>query len=539
MKAIVVDSERFYHLYVEQNLTLGEVSQIMNIGRTRLNKHIAQNNIRKTPTQIQESIERISLNRYGTANPGRSEKANEKRKNTCLKKYGVENPLLSDEIKERVKQTCLDKYGVENPLKSVSVQTKAKNTMKQRYGVDSPLQSSEILKKTQQTNLEKYGNICPRKIPGINAKIKQTCIERYGVDNPAKSEEIKQKIRQICIQKFGASSFSHSELSERAQQVLSSAEALRDYIQETGYNTTLLLSEKLNIGRTTITSYLNLYDLWNLINRGASVYENEISKILDEWGVEHYKTKQILKPQEIDLYCSSSKVGIEFNGNWWHREEERGKKYHQAKTLKGETLGVQIYHIFEYEWNDDEQRQKILNHLKHLLLPTTCIYARQCEVKSISFAQKKDFLDKYHLQGNDTSSVYLGLFYDELLVSVMTFGKPRFSTRYEWELMRYCVLPDITVVGGASKLFKHFLNTSSGDILSYNNLAKTKGDLYKNLGFTLESTNAPSYVWWNNSTNEIFSRYQCQMKNEKQIMTDKGFYRIYDCGTRTWGYHRE
>lgn len=44
------------------------------------------------------------------------------------------------------------------------------------------------------------------------------------------------------------------------------------------------------------------------------------------------------------------------------------------------------------------------------------------------------------------------------------------------------------------------------------------------------------YVWFNNDTKEVLSRYQTQMKDEIKIMEDNNYIRIYDSGNNKWLY---
>ena len=43
------------------------------------------------------------------------------------------------------------------------------------------------------------------------------------------------------------------------------------------------------------------------------------------------------------------------------------------------------------------------------------------------------------------------------LIEVMTFGKPRYNKKYEWELLRLCTKFGYIVSGGANKLIKYFI----------------------------------------------------------------------------------
>lgn len=60
------------------------------------------------------------------------------------------------------------------------------------------------------------------------------------------------------------------------------------------------------------------------------------------------------------------------------------------------------------------------------------------------------------MQGEDKSSVKLGLEYNDDIVAIMTFAKSRFNKGYNWELTRFCVKGGISVVGGFSRLLKAF-----------------------------------------------------------------------------------
>ena len=120
----------------------------------------------------------------------------------------------------------------------------------------------------------------------------------------------------------------------------------------------------------------------------------------------------------------------------------------------------------------------------------------------------------------------------------MTFCKPRFLKKSycDWELSRFCSLAGANVVGGAGKLFKYFIEHNEGSVISYSDVAKTKGTLYQKLGFKFSHQSKPNYVWTNG--HDVLTRYQTQMKNEIETMTSKGYYRIFDCGSKVWVYER-
>jgi hypothetical protein len=148
-----------------------------------------------------------------------------------------------------------------------------------------------------------------------------------------------------------------------------------------------------------------------------------------------------------------------------------------------------------------------------------------------------------HLQGECNSKVNLGLFFENKLVSLMTFGKPRYNKNYEWELLRFCNLCNYHIPGGASKLLsffeKHF-NPKS--IISYADKRWSTGNLYQKLNFKFSHNTMPDYWFWKNSEFSHRSKYQkYKMKNIKDFIFDEnltglenminnGFNRIFDCG---------
>ena len=270
-----------------------------------------------------------------------------------------------------------------------------------------------------------------------------------------------------------------------------------------------------------------------------------LDNVLKQYGIYAKRNdRTIIKPYEIDLLINTYNFGIEFNGDFYHcyiddddDERHNNKFYHQNKSLLAQEKGIFIYHIFEYEWNDERKRPIIESQLRNLCHKNeTKVYARNCEIREINDNNLiREFLDTNHLQGFRNSKIKLGLFYNNELVSLMTFGKPYLnkSSKYDWELYRFCNKLNISVIGGFDKLFKYFIKNYSPDsILTYSDFAKGNGYVYEKLGFKKLELTKPNYVWKNK--NEILSRYQTQMKDEIKIMESKGYDRIFDCGSYKW-----
>ena len=171
--------------------------------------------------------------------------------------------------------------------------------------------------------------------------------------------------------------------------------------------------------------------------------------------------KHLIYPYELDIFSPKYNIAIEYDGLYWHNEKNVDMNYHLMKTELCENKGIQLIHIFEDEWTDKQDIVK--SRLKSIFgVIDNRIYARKCEIKEVSHNESKLFLEKNHIQGNVNSKYRYGLYYNNELVSLMTFGNMRKSlgskTKNEcYELLRFCNKLNTSVIGGASKLFKHFI----------------------------------------------------------------------------------
>ena len=305
------------------------------------------------------------------------------------------------------------------------------------------------------------------------------------------------------------------------------------------------LSKDTGVSKSVVGQYIHKYGLEDYIEYICKVSqpEKDIIEYLTSKGITNIvqSDRDILDGKEIDVFLPDYNVGIEFNGDYWHSELKRDKRYHYDKSMLANSKGIFLYHIFSHEWFDEEKRTRILNHLDNILhLNENKIYARKCMIREVDVSEKNNFLNENHIQGKDNSTIKLGLYYNDELVSIMTFCYPRFSKKYNWELSRFCFKHNYNVIGGASKLFKYFVDNYMKDgevIVSYSDIAKTTGKIYKTLNFEFVNDAEPNYIWWK-SDDDYKTRYQCQMVNERVIMESNGYIKIYDCGNKVWVFRK-
>jgi hypothetical protein len=174
------------------------------------------------------------------------------------------------------------------------------------------------------------------------------------------------------------------------------------------------------------------------------------------------------------------------------------------------------------------------------------IFARKCSLNIVSSKESRLFLDQNHIQGYSPSQLKLGLYYKEELVSLMTFGWRFTNGKREYELIRFCNKVETNVIGGASKLFSHFLlNNDIKEVISYADISLFDGKLYKQLKFNKISLSSPNYFWvvngvrrhrFNYNKKKLISEGFDSKKSEVEIMHQRGYYRVFSCGQEKWTY---
>lgn len=280
--------------------------------------------------------------------------------------------------------------------------------------------------------------------------------------------------------------------------------------------------------------------------KGQSNDEINLQKFITENydGKLVFNDTDVLSGLELDVYIPELNLAIELNGDRFHSDLYKTRKYHINKTDECSKNGIRLIHIWLCDWNS--KNEIIKSQLLNILGKTdTKIYARECEIKLVSHSDAKLFLQINHLQSYSVSKYRYGLYYNDELVQLITFGKLRKATGRNhidgsYELIRLCNKLHTTVIGGVSKLFNHFTKIHKPTyILSFANRDWSIGNMYEKIGMQFVGYSPIGYFYSNGSRKEHRFNFQKHKlvkmgydatKTEYQIMSERGYYRIWNIG---------
>lgn len=299
------------------------------------------------------------------------------------------------------------------------------------------------------------------------------------------------------------------------------------------------------------------YGVSNVMHN-LEIRKRQKKTVIKKYGVDKAITQQKLnnKPDNYiaSFECFGAKLELEYyklhDYSFTSKETSDQIFYHQKKALLAQKKNTKLLQIFENEWENPITQDVWKSIISNRFGKNTKIFGRQCKIVDVTSFDKRKFLNEHHLQGDAQSSINLGLTYNDELVSLMTFGKSRFNKNFDFEMTRFVTAKYKTVIGGASKLFNHFVKSHVGtSIISYADLRFSSGDLYKKLNFEYLRTTHPNYFYYLPNENILHSRQAFQKhklkkklkifdasKTESENVFANGYRRIWDAGNLVFGF---
>lgn len=455
-----------------------------------------------------------------------------KSKQTCLERYGDANYNNRDKFLETMD-------GQEWGFKKQSTH----DTIRQRYGVENISQREDIKRKKEETCLQNYGTTNALKLDRVREAGRTAMIEKYGVDALFKLPDFRKRAADTERQKF--------------------IESHPDIIDILNDNTWICKCPHPDCNKCVERTYLSRNQIYNDRKRNGSEmctkllpigHQNQgttielfIRKILDNHNI-HYQTnvRNIVSPKEIDIFCPTHNIAIECNGIYWH--SMKPSNYHKDKFNDCKAQGIQLLTV----WEDWVANKPAIT--ESLVLSKFGIYkerigARKCGVVEVSSKKAQQFFEDNHIQGKCKSRVRVGLEYAGKLVAIMAFNnRSKLSGGPEsdgWELIRFCSLLNMQVVGGAERLLKHFISQyKPSKIVSFSSNDISTGQLYKRLNFEEYSSSLAYWYIQQGSLKRYHRTSFCKTRlremgfditrTEREIMESLPYWRIYDSGTTGW-----
>ena len=396
-------------------------------------------------------------------------------------------------------------------------------------------------------------------------KARKTNLERYGCEDCRRSRELQDRTRRRLVEKYGESygkilygGNGNPGQSRRAYRNMLASPGVEPLFTENEYVEARRAGGRLSLefkcrkcGKTYFSDWDNGRPSKKCPHCGFAGGISAVENRLLEFVCSIYNgriltnSRSVIKPFELDEYIEEKKLAIELDGLYWHNDEVKPDPlYHLNKTEMCEKLGIRLIHIFDSEWI--RKNEIVKSRIMSLFgIYGRTIYARSCEVRVLhDKSESWKFQDENHIQGAVRSSVDVGLYCGDELVSLMTFGKCRFGERHEWKLLRFCSKLNTRVVGGARKLLGHFEKTySPRSLVTYADRRWGVGKLYNALGFRFVHNSGPNYWYFKKNTIELQPRSKFQKRKlkdllerfdpgrtEVQNMKDNGYFRVFDCG---------
>lgn len=273
----------------------------------------------------------------------------------------------------------------------------------------------------------------------------------------------------------------------------------------------------------------------------GSAAQAEIAAFIEKFVSTQKNVRNVIKGThrgaELDIYVPSRSLAIEYNGLYWHSNIYKADNYHQNKSDKCKEVGITLVHIFQDEWF--QKRHIVESIIKHRLGQTTTrVGARQCELVTVSPADKKLFFELNHIDGDAASMITLGLKHDGEIVMALSLRKP-FHKKHSssLEVARVCSKINTCVMGGLAKLSKCALAEAasrgySGLISYIDTRHGSYGESWSKAGWTRIGETTPR--WWWTDNHERFNRFRFRANkaaglSEAQVAAAAGVTRIYGC----------
>jgi len=243
------------------------------------------------------------------------------------------------------------------------------------------------------------------------------------------------------------------------------------------------------------------------------------------------------------------------------------KRYFCDTSIENEKKNIRTIWIKPWEWIKGSRMRNVLSSIMLNACGITGVNfnARNTEVREIPSDELRPFLEKNSFYGYRAASLSLGLYLTKewdgypvgTLLMLYTFGYPFFGAKngkYDCEVIRAATLIGTNVRGGASKLFKHFVEnytyltvgkgTSKERKVEWSKCAyycefdHTNGNSLPHLGFDFIEYSGPGFVNVDMETGEWSHRQPMKHKEVMEKIKNGTMYSVFNAGVKTFIYYK-
>jgi hypothetical protein len=233
--------------------------------------------------------------------------------------------------------------------------------------------------------------------------------------------------------------------------------------------------------------------------------------------------RTMISPKELDVYVPSKRLGIEYDGLYYHSELNISDDHAQNKSLACSTANVRLFSIFEDEWRDKQDIVKAM--IKHRLgIFGSRVGARSCTIKELDTQSRRKFMNDNHIDGDAKSTISWGLIHNGEIMAAVSLRHP-FHTVHDdvFEVARFCGSSGCSVPGALSRLTSHALTWTKSNgkraLMTYVDRRIGSADGYVASGFKVVRETKPRF-WWTDF-NERLNRFSVKADSKNGITQEQ------------------
>ena len=269
----------------------------------------------------------------------------------------------------------------------------------------------------------------------------------------------------------------------------------------------------------------------NPLRSRESQAESELSSLYPNLSERQYRPLT-MKGMEIDLYDPKKKIGIEYNGLYWHSTKfKEDTNFHMDKADRAESIGINLIQIYETEWkNKNAAVRHILDSVmkkRMIVYPSERVTISVIDDMNIVY----NFEEKNSVIPISTINFAIGLYSGNKLVAVCCFKKEKRN----WAIVDYVSLVHTRVKAGLSMCISEFSRihrdakhiSASADRRWGNYFSS----MFEEAGFVKAYKYGPKFSFTDLKVNhKPFDTEQMNNLTYLNKEKKKTYYRIYDAG---------